>query len=240
MFPDDGRRVRRRIAARRVSALAATPAPPICSTSRDSSIISRGDPRGPPSIRTANGPSAPRGISVWDGFPAIPFRGADPTRLRIYFGEQQLRDVLMPATDRSPRHPGCSTNAMPRVFRNQFLSLVTLSFVPSPRQLTKRTDHFRYMIHREKRVQNRRTSCSEYSDAAPRPSQSRTRGPERAARFTVSLKLDYGVPVPLTRGDTKAPTAPPCCERGGNCCVKMSTLQPKCICGTFYSVSLSV
>ena len=97
------------------------------------------------------------GSVVWDGFPAIPFRGADPTRLRIYFGEQLPRDVLMPATDRSPRCSGGSTSAMPRVFRNQFLSLVTLSFVPSPPQLTKRTDHFRYMIHGEKRVQNRRT-----------------------------------------------------------------------------------
>ena len=155
------------------------------------------------------------GSVVWDGFPAIRFRGADPTRLRIYFGEQLPRDVLMPATDRSPRCSGGSTSAMPRVFRNQFLSLVTLSFVPSPRQLTKRTDHFRYMIHGEKRVQNCRTSCSEYSHAAPRPSQSRTRGPERAARFTAGLKLDYGVPVPLTRGDAKAPTVPPCCERGG-------------------------
>ncbi len=105
------------------------------------------------------------------------------------------------------------------------LSLVTLSFVPSPRQLTKRTDHFRYMIHGEKRVQNRRTSCSEYSHAAPRPSQSRTRGLERAARFAAGLKLDYGVLGPLTRGDAKAPTVPPCCERGGSCCVKMSTLQ---------------
>jgi hypothetical protein len=62
--------------------------------------------------------SAARGISVWDGFPAIPFRGADPTRLRIYFGEQPPRDVLMPAIDRSPSRPGRSTSAMPRAFRD--------------------------------------------------------------------------------------------------------------------------
>jgi hypothetical protein len=162
-----GRRLRRRTAAGGCQRTGAQPASPDdrCSTSRDNSVTSRGDRRGPPSIRTANGSSAPRGSVVWDGFPAIPFRGADPTRLRIYFGEQQLRDVLMPATDRSPRHPGCSTNAMPRVFRNQFLSLVTLSFVPSPRQLANRTDHFRYMIHGEKRVRNRRTPQGQQLEA---------------------------------------------------------------------------
>jgi hypothetical protein len=169
MFPGDGRRLRRRTVAGGCQRTGAQPAAPDdrCSTSRDDSVISRGGPRGPPSIRTANGSSAPRGSVVWDGFPAIPFRGADPTRLRFNFGEQPPRDVLVPATDRSPRCPGRSTSAMPRVFRNQFLSLVTLSFVPSPRQLTKRTDHFRYMIHGEKRVQNRRTSCSGYSHGAP-------------------------------------------------------------------------
>ena len=89
-----------------------------CSTSRDNSVTSRGGPRGPPSIRTAYSSSAPRGSVVWDGFPAIPFRGADPTRLRFNFGEQLSRDVPMPATDRSPRRPGCSTSAMPRAFRD--------------------------------------------------------------------------------------------------------------------------
>src|SRR5271169_5710282 len=120
MFPGDGRRLRRRNGAGGVTALGGHPAATDdrCSTSRDKSVTSRGGPRGPPSIRTANGSSAPRASVVWDGFPAIPFRGADPTRLRIYFGEQLPRDVLMPATDRSPRRPGRSTSAMPRAFRD--------------------------------------------------------------------------------------------------------------------------
>ena len=142
--------------------------------------------------------SAARGSWFGTGFLRFRFGAPILPGFAFNFGEQLPRDVLMPATDRSPRCPGCSTSAMPRAFRDQILSLVTLSFVPSPRQLTKRTDHFRYMIHGEKKVQNRRTSCSEYH-AAPRPSQSRTRGPERVARFTAGLKLDYGVPVPLTR-----------------------------------------
>src|ERR1700722_10503885 len=100
-----------------VSELAATlPLPVIVARLRET--LSPGDPRGPPSIRTANGSSAARGISVWDGFPAIPFRGADPTRLRFNFGEQLPRDVLMPVSDRSPRCSGCSTSAMPRGFRD--------------------------------------------------------------------------------------------------------------------------
>ena len=131
MFPGDGRRLRRRTATGGCQRTGTHPAAPDdrCSTSRDDSVISRGDPRGPRSIRTANGLSAARGSVVWDGFPAIPFRGADPTRLRIYFGEQLSGNVLMPATDRSPRCPGCSSGAVPRVFRDQTLSLVTLRLV---------------------------------------------------------------------------------------------------------------
>src|SRR5271168_1585083 len=120
MFPGDGRHLRRRNGAGGVSELAATlPPPMIVARHRGTTVSSHEATR--VVLQGSEPPMAlqPLGGSVvWDGFPAIPFRGADPTRLRIYFGEQLSRDVLMPATDRSPRRPGCSTRAMPRVFRD--------------------------------------------------------------------------------------------------------------------------
>src|SRR5271154_5384969 len=111
MFPGDGRRLRRRTAAGGVSELAANPPPPmIVARLRETTVSSHEAAR--VVLQASEPPMAlqPLGGSVvWDGFPAIPFRGTDPTRLRIYFGEQPPRDVLMPATDRSPRRSGRSS-----------------------------------------------------------------------------------------------------------------------------------